>query len=71
MKNLHTSFIIRNGNYVILRRRGFAMPRRNVQRAEHRTPTPWSECPTSVDLLLDLDLEVLEADAIATLDEIE
>ena len=25
-----------------------------------RTPTPWSECPTSVDLLLDLDLEVLE-----------
>ena len=36
-----------------------------------RTPTPWSECPTSVDLLLDLDLEVLEADAIATLDVIE
>ena len=35
MKNSHMYFIIRNRNYVILRRRGFAMPRRIVQRAEH------------------------------------
>ena len=35
MKNSHMYFTIRNWIYMFLRRRGFAMPRRDVQRAEH------------------------------------